>query len=119
MVGLVVVGQQTLVAARFTNGLTVFVELGLQVRLAPRLPAGRSLEVHDFQRFGRHRSERRWLGRDSCEDTRAAFGRLVEQDGLPVVAPGKRLGHELALFELVHRFDAALQCVLQRGHRGG
>ena len=47
------------------------------------------------------------------------FRGLEQQDGLAVVARGQRFGHQLALFELVHRFDAALQRVLKRRQRLG
>lgn len=47
--------------------------------------------------------------------THPALGRLEQQDGLAIVARGQGFGHQLAFFKLVHRFNAALDGVLQGG----
>src|SRR5690606_40649469 len=56
---------------------------------------------------------------DLVEHPGAAFGRLIEQQGLAVALIGKRLGCQLVVFELVNHLDRVLEGRLQRRHLDG
>ena len=87
-----------------------------EFRLLPTLALRRCLKVHDAQCLGGNRLQSLGLGGNAGEHACAALSSFEEEDGLPVVAPRQGFCHKFAFFQLVHRLDATLQGVLQRGH---